>query len=415
MSILRVGSTRSYTTISSAISDAVQGDVIIVDPGSYTGFTVSKNDISIVGLGSCFYDNSTNDLTGGVIVTSSSGGGTAVNFTMSNINFQCDVASDVWACGASQATQTTILNHTYLNCKFVGSGYNNSYHAFLNQSGSHITIDKCQFFNSTHGLALRCANVNASNLYFSDCGGGSSIIIKGDTGSGNAEFININNVRLRAKTANACANIIIQNVHSSTLARFINISNVVADTNMNTGLIRIQETAGSTYDISINNCSVVSTYSHAYQVDAGSNISFNNCHARLAGGYSFEIAGGSRISITNSTSISPVSGHIRETVPVDILQLNGEFKTRKGADVASVAGAITLGDGNVFVITGTNTITSITAKPAGTEVTLIFSSTAGLTDGSNLKLAGSLSATADDVIKLVCDGTNWYEVCRSIN
>ena len=38
-----------------------------------------------------------------------------------------------------------------------------------------------------------------------------------------------------------------------------------------------------------------------------------------------------------------------------------------------------------------------------------------MTDGSNLKLAGNFVTTADDVITLVCDGTNWFEMSRSVN
>lgn len=90
------------------------------------------------------------------------------------------------------------------------------------------------------------------------------------------------------------------------------------------------------------------------------------------------------------------------------------FKEAKGADVASVAGAITLGDdGNYFDITGTNAITSITAKTAGTIVTLQFDSTASLVDGSNLKLNGNFQGAAESQITLRSDGTNWFEVCRS--
>lgn len=97
--------------------------------------------------------------------------------------------------------------------------------------------------------------------------------------------------------------------------------------------------------------------------------------------------------------------------------MNGKiFKAAKGADVASVAGAITLGDdGNYFDITGTNAITSITAKTAGTQVVLQFDSTASLVDGSNLKLAGNFQGAAESQIMLVSDGTNWFEVCRQPN
>jgi hypothetical protein len=51
-------------------------------------------------------------------------------------------------------------------------------------------------------------------------------------------------------------------------------------------------------------------------------------------------------------------------------------------------------------------------------VTLKFAGTAatnGIVDGSNLKLASTLAYTPNDTITLVCDGTDWYEVGRSVN
>lgn len=98
------------------------------------------------------------------------------------------------------------------------------------------------------------------------------------------------------------------------------------------------------------------------------------------------------------------------------VQMSGKrFGLAQGAAVAS-ATTVTLGaDGNVFHITGTTTITGITALSAPALVVLIFDGVLTLTDGSNLKLAGNFVTTADDTITLWCDGTNYYELCRSVN
>jgi hypothetical protein len=66
-------------------------------------------------------------------------------------------------------------------------------------------------------------------------------------------------------------------------------------------------------------------------------------------------------------------------------------------------------------ITGTTTITSITASNVGRRVTLQFTnaSPGGLTDGGNLQLAGNFGPTGNDTITLICDGTNWIECSRS--
>jgi arginine repressor len=83
----------------------------------------------------------------------------------------------------------------------------------------------------------------------------------------------------------------------------------------------------------------------------------------------------------------------------------------------SSTGAQTLEKGTFFVMTGTNTITSIVTAAAEAGRIVVIQTTAGctLSDGGNLKLASSFSAGADDVIMLVSDGTDWFEVCRSAN
>jgi hypothetical protein len=94
---------------------------------------------------------------------------------------------------------------------------------------------------------------------------------------------------------------------------------------------------------------------------------------------------------------------------------NGLTNLYSGAAVASAA-TITP-TGNIFHVTGTTTITSVsgTGVQAGTRITIIFDGILTFTDGSNLKLAGNFVTSADDTIVLEYDGTNWYEVSRSVN
>jgi len=116
----------------------------------------------------------------------------------------------------------------------------------------------------------------------------------------------------------------------------------------------------------------------------------------------------------NSAAAIAASKLDLSSIAQNLVMTSKIIKQAKGADVASVAGAITLGDdGNYFDITGTNAITSITAKAAGTVVTLQFDSTASLVDGSNLKLQGNFTGAAEAQITLVSDGTNWFEVSRN--
>ena len=83
----------------------------------------------------------------------------------------------------------------------------------------------------------------------------------------------------------------------------------------------------------------------------------------------------------------------------------------KGTDIASAA---TIAVTHPFHdVTGTVTITSITAQSAGFVVTLQFDGVLTFTDGSNLKIGGNFTTAAESTITLVCDGTNWYELSRS--
>ena len=80
------------------------------------------------------------------------------------------------------------------------------------------------------------------------------------------------------------------------------------------------------------------------------------------------------------------------------------------------AGTFTVPNGYRHVlVTGTTSITTISAGFAGRLLVLEFEGVLTVTDGSNLKLAGNFVTTADDTITLVSDGTNWIEVCRSAN
>lgn len=91
---------------------------------------------------------------------------------------------------------------------------------------------------------------------------------------------------------------------------------------------------------------------------------------------------------------------------------------QKGGGGANVASASAIAPtGNVFHVTGTTNITSITSTGiiAGTRITIIFDDILTFTDGNNLKLAGNFVTSADDTISLVFDGTNFYEVGRSVN
>lgn len=97
----------------------------------------------------------------------------------------------------------------------------------------------------------------------------------------------------------------------------------------------------------------------------------------------------------------------------------------KGVNVAS-GSDLTLGnDGNLFYLTGNNTVNAITVLnwQAGSKIEFIFTGTATLKHNTvggvgtaPLKLAGSVDFTAsvDDAILLAYDGSFWHEIGRKL-
>lgn len=88
----------------------------------------------------------------------------------------------------------------------------------------------------------------------------------------------------------------------------------------------------------------------------------------------------------------------------------GEINTRKQSAAGTIAAKSTV---DHYEISGATTITTISATYSGHKITIHFTSTAQVTDGSNIKLNGNFTGGADRVLTLVCDGTNWVEMSRS--
>ena len=126
-----------------------------------------------------------------------------------------------------------------------------------------------------------------------------------------------------------------------------------------------------------------------------------------------ESAGG----IIRSSRYGEAAGQGFLTIDAEKVKLTGTLKQAASANVASAA-TTALSAGNLFRITGSTGITTLNpcdTNNNGRQVVLIFDGALTVTDGSNLKLAGNFTTTADDTLTLACDGSNWYEVARSVN
>ncbi len=135
-------------------------------------------------------------------------------------------------------------------------------------------------------------------------------------------------------------------------------------------------------------------------------------------------------SLTNGSKLVSIRNSNSEVAYVDGAGgpvWSGRVRQKQGVDVAS-ASTLTLGrDGNFFSISGTTDIDYITTTgwQAGSVIILGFQGSLNVKHNTGsvpastaaLKLAGAanFSATADDTLTLVYNGTAWLEVGRSVN
>jgi len=111
-------------------------------------------------------------------------------------------------------------------------------------------------------------------------------------------------------------------------------------------------------------------------------------------------------------------GEAAPTVNTTGVAIIPSLLTARGADIPSAAALTLGGDGDFFHVTGTTTIMSISARPAGAVVTLVFDGALTLThNATSLILQGNtnLTTAAGDVITLVSEGSgNWRELSRRL-
>jgi hypothetical protein len=93
-----------------------------------------------------------------------------------------------------------------------------------------------------------------------------------------------------------------------------------------------------------------------------------------------------------------------------------DFGYTKGADLASAA-TLTLPDtsSDYFIVTGTTTITAISAREGGRRVVLKFSGACPITNGASLILAGAASITtvANQVLEFISEDSGvWRQVAN---
>jgi len=174
--------------------------------------------------------------------------------------------------------------------------------------------------------------------------------------------------------------------------------NIVVDCNQdnaaNTPAILLQFNAGALNDINIVGNSLIKA-----------NADSNQTHGILETGTT-----SNNVYVANNIrgNLTAAIGYTATTT--DFIGYNS---TGDSLSVASATTTTLPPHSDYFNITGTTTITSVTASWPGRFVTLKFAGILTFTDGSNLKLVGNFVTAANSTISLVSDGTNWYETSRT--
>jgi hypothetical protein len=170
------------------------------------------------------------------------------------------------------------------------------------------------------------------------------------------------------------------------------------------GIITLNSDANSTHTIVNNTCTDVSGGVQDYGIAA-----------TVSQATSYTIIDGN-ICQNNNTADIYLEGANSGNIKLGASNVTGSILEITAPSVASAA-SVTLPRGaDLISVSGTTGITSIVATGnARRTVTLNFAGALTVTDGSNLKLAGNFTTTADDTLTLYCDGTNWIEIARSIN
>lgn len=140
-----------------------------------------------------------------------------------------------------------------------------------------------------------------------------------------------------------------------------------------------------------------------------------------------EVAAGKEIRVDTVSETTSAAGVTLDSVKLKDgnIELAAGTVNRTCTPETLGAGVTTFAvTGEVMVITGdggANTIATITGGGTGQELTLIFvDANVTITDtdahtANTVDLSAAFTSADDTVLKLVFDGTSWYEVSRSVN
>jgi len=201
--------------------------------------------------------------------------------------------TDAIVCGDGLGSEP--LYQKYTDITLLGTGFWGYKHGFLCQSGSNIELNNITVNKFFHGIALRCSNVNVSNIFANKCGF-TSIVVKSAAGGNNlAENVKINNVIIEGDQKDIYSKggiVLIQSYDDACITKNITVNNVKSIYG-GVGAVIVEQMRGSVDNVSITNCYALNTGDNTERssfgvVGGASNISFTNCLSVFAKGTAFK-------------------------------------------------------------------------------------------------------------------------------
>lgn len=188
------------------------------------------------------------------------------------------------------------------------------------------------------------------------------------------------------------------------------------------GTVKLNAIAPDLNDISItapNGISPGSGEGKSFAVVAGNGDSLGSAGVggdivMTAGSSANASFAGGMVRLTpGSSPAAPLAGYIALLGTTTFTASNGTIPTFADADATpSVRGS------NVWISSASDdtTITTFDDAMAGQFLFLIFTTAHSIiAESGNIRLASSFTSSADDTMTLIFDGTNWYEIARSVN
>lgn len=200
------------------------------------------------------------------------------------------------------------------------------------------------------------------------------------------------------------------------------------------------------YNVGFSNCTIVEYSRHGVLIDSSTfnKISFTGCTVCGNGVYSAGVFSGYRFQSASNISVTGgYSGHNNVTMASTTQAYGASFTgtntnicfygvdlrgnsagatndilsgtSFKGChtDAKTIASAATItppAAADEFFISGSTTITNITADDSLRKITLVFNGTLTVQNSGNIGMASAFSATPGSVLSLIYDGSYWRKI-----